>query len=750
MKTSLKTSIAVAATLAMLATSSVHADTVHYFDGFSGNSTINLHGTTPDTTFGANTWIANTIWKADGTTVQGTGGVRSAYLPFGPEIGKIYTLTVVLAKPTSTSAGWGAFGFTEGRQLDRFFGKADDLGSVDANPWMLYRTNLDAVAAFAGPGTANNSGNLTPYTDTLTMSVVLNTEQPAWTAEWFVDGASVHTHTYATNPTIDHIGISSNIANVKLHSLSLSDNSSVAPFALTITPATPTATGYDLEWKSQTGKLYNLRTSTDLQGTIADWDLIQSDIVADPPVNVANVQADGERRFYAVEEFEVPPNWNIQDGAIIMSDGIVNTSKLSIPFDDAGNSVDYMKLNGGIVHAGQLAMGTQGQMDIAGGMLVIDGNVVSTVNRYISGDLIRGYNASGTLRVEYNTAAHPGKTMVHAYPDPVEWVISFEDGFRGDKLDENKWENPNWNGGANRFADNVEVSDGNLILKTIRRDPGDGDVRYTSGTVSSKHFQRFGYWEASIKITDAPGVNNAFWLNTPQLGPDPINNPQPLSEHTDRLEIDIQEIHWPDELNMGIHDWRPTHSHFGGKRRTVTENLAADFQKYSFRWDENDNCFWYFNDVQVHSASAQSADSQSEVETLFSSLVKSFAGSPNANTDGSRMTVEWLRVFKRAPNANKPNPSYNTAVVSINTLLSWTAGHDFPADINGHDVYFGTDFSTVKNATRSSPEYKGAVSTTSFDPGLLDHNTTYYWRIDQVNGSDISEGYVWRFTTQAP
>ena len=78
-------------------------------------------------------------------------------------------------------------------------------------------------------------------------------------------------------------------------------------FDLIITPATAPDTGFDLEWKSQAGKLYNLRTSTDLADPISDWTLQLGDIAATPPANVMNVPEDGPRRFYAVEEFDAPP-----------------------------------------------------------------------------------------------------------------------------------------------------------------------------------------------------------------------------------------------------------------------------------------------------------------------------------------------------------------------------------------------------------------------------------------------------------
>ena len=65
-----------------------------------------------------------------------------------------------------------------------------------------------------------------------------------------------------------------------------------------------------------------------------------------------------------------------------------------------------------------------------------------------------------------------------------------------------------------------------------------------------------------------------------------------------------------------------------------------------------------------------------------------------------------------------------------------------------HDVYFGTDFTAVANAAIGSPEYMGRQSVTSFDPGLLSLDTTYYWCVDEVQ-SDLTviPGQVWSFTT---
>jgi hypothetical protein len=95
-----------------------------------------------------------------------------------------------------------------------------------------------------------------------------------------------------------------------------------------------------------------------------------------------------------------------------------------------------------------------------------------------------------------------------------------------------------------------------------------------------------------------------------------------------------------------------------------------------------------------------------------------------------------------------PNPADGAVDVSPTKALTWIAG----AVAASHDVYFGSDANAVKNATKSSPEYKGpkALGEESYSPGKLSLTTTYYWRIDEVNGVNPDSpwaGNVWSFTT---
>jgi hypothetical protein len=93
-------------------------------------------------------------------------------------------------------------------------------------------------------------------------------------------------------------------------------------------------------------------------------------------------------------------------------------------------------------------------------------------------------------------------------------------------------------------------------------------------------------------------------------------------------------------------------------------------------------------------------------------------------------------------------PSNGAVDVKQTQILTWAPG----VYVASHEVYFGTDKEAVRNADTGSPEYKGAgdLGAESFDPGKLEWNTTYYWRIDEANNVNPDSpwtGNVWSFTT---
>jgi len=95
-----------------------------------------------------------------------------------------------------------------------------------------------------------------------------------------------------------------------------------------------------------------------------------------------------------------------------------------------------------------------------------------------------------------------------------------------------------------------------------------------------------------------------------------------------------------------------------------------------------------------------------------------------------------------------PNPPNGAVDVKQTPILSWNPG----AYAASHQVYFGTDKDAVKNADTGSPEYKGTkdLGYESYEPGKLEWDTTYYWRIDEVNNTNPDgpwTGILWSFTT---
>jgi len=91
-----------------------------------------------------------------------------------------------------------------------------------------------------------------------------------------------------------------------------------------------------------------------------------------------------------------------------------------------------------------------------------------------------------------------------------------------------------------------------------------------------------------------------------------------------------------------------------------------------------------------------------------------------------------------------PQPANGATDMAMDTILTWTAA----TNAASHEVYLGMDKDTVRGADTSSPEYKGtkALGDESYDPGLLELGTSYYWHVDEVYNGNTVKGPIWTFT----
>ena len=88
--------------------------------------------------------------------------------------------------------------------------------------------------------------------------------------------------------------------------------------------------------------------------------------------------------------------------------------------------------------------------------------------------------------------------------------------------------------------------------------------------------------------------------------------------------------------------------------------------------------------------------------------------------------------------AYEPTPVDGSKYIDTETLtLGWTAG--FGSIF--HTVYFGDDFDTVANAADGPSQ-----AITTYDPGSLEPDKSYYWRVDEFDGI-THKGDVWSFKT---
>jgi len=85
------------------------------------------------------------------------------------------------------------------------------------------------------------------------------------------------------------------------------------------------------------------------------------------------------------------------------------------------------------------------------------------------------------------------------------------------------------------------------------------------------------------------------------------------------------------------------------------------------------------------------------------------------------------------------NPSNGAVDVSQTPVLTWTPGLG-----TSHEVYFGTDPDSLELKAG------GNLGSESYDPGQLEWDTTYYWRIDETDNTNADSpwtGPLWSFTT---
>lgn len=177
-----------------------------YSDDF--NRTGALNSSSPDATSGLYGGTAGATWTAaSGITLTGTvapfNGAALAYLPFSPQSGQVYTLTVYAQDLND----WAGIGFTRTATPSTAANlhNCEPVGGPGAPAWILYQNNV-ANTMVNQSGVASSSAGGSGYN---TVALVLDTTGASWTLQGSMNGSPYGSvYTFATNPTINTVALS--------------------------------------------------------------------------------------------------------------------------------------------------------------------------------------------------------------------------------------------------------------------------------------------------------------------------------------------------------------------------------------------------------------------------------------------------------------------------------------------------------------------------------------------------------------
>jgi len=232
-------------------------------------------------------------------------------------------------------------------------------------------------------------------------------------------------------------------------------------------------------------------------------------------------------------------------------------------------------------------------------------------------------------------------------------TLVWSDEFDGpdSRLDEN-WNAQNGPSGhilCSRWRENAVVKDGTLRL--MNRKESRGGQEWTSASIWTKKLFLYGYFECRYKYAAATGTNNSFWFSSPwKLS---RSDGQPVPEGAKCFELDVNEGHFPAEVNTNIHNWSDVTTKKNGQKTHPTShtswtpagnpNLAEEFHTYGLLWTEKELVF-YFDGEEIRRVPNEFSFSESPI--YLSEAIIRWAGPVTDAVDGTYMEVDYVRVYQ--------------------------------------------------------------------------------------------------------
>ncbi|RIV17976.1 T9SS C-terminal target domain-containing protein [Fibrisoma montanum] len=280
-------------------------------------------------------------------------------------------------------------------------------------------------------------------------------------------------------------------------------------------------------------------------------------------------------------------------------------------------------------------------------------------------------------------------------PSGATWTLKFEDNFNGTSLDQTKWSQGfGWGPVSGAFnettrPENVVVSNGTLKIEM------ECDNGYKSGAINSrnKFIQKYGYWEARIKVpAAAAGLLPAFWakFNNDQWPP----------------ELDIMEIFGSNQsAQFTVHWGSSSATHQQSGQAWNGGDLSTAFHTFGCEWDPN-YIKWYVDGQVRRTYARPDADAFLNQWNAVSDGIYMMLNVHAANqpwTGGTLscvnlpryMEVDWVRVYQKSASTGGTSTTYEaenaTKAGGVQTASGWTGASnsayvDYPGSF-GSGVY---------------------------------------------------------------
>jgi len=153
-----------------------------------------------------------------------------------------------------------------------------------------------------------------------------------------------------------------------------------------------------------------------------------------------------------------------------------------------------------------------------------------------------------------------------------------------------KYDRPNGNKGVtwHWLPQNVSVADGKLVIQTV--DNGDGTYSSGNAWTKDKWFQKYGYFEARVKLPPtASGSQAAFWMTAQDNGHFQVGD-----DGRDGAEIDIMETpDGSDHYRTGLHwdGYGADHQSAGAKHSAP--GIHEGYHDFGLYWDADTLKYYY-------------------------------------------------------------------------------------------------------------------------------------------------------------